>query len=241
MTIEPKLPANIDALQWVGPDDPVYADMGLIHCAYIPPKANRAQPAPLVVMLHGWSGDESSMWIFKRTIPAGVAIIAPRAPLPLENGGFVWFQYAESRFKPEWPLVNVAVTKLEQFLSALARHYPVDPTRMVLMGFSQGAMMCSAFVFSHPFEVIGVASLAGAVLPLRDVEPQDNLLAGLPVFVAHGVRDDVIPVEYAQQSRDVYTGFGADVTYGEYPSAHKMHTSAFKDLKQWFSRIFSAG
>jgi len=237
----PHLPPNIDSLQWVGPEDPVYADTGLIHCAYIPPEATRAQPAPLVVMLHGWSGDESSMWIFKRTIPAGVAIIAPRAPLLLDNGGFVWFQYAESRFNPKWSLVNAAVTKLEHFLSALPRHYPVDPTKLMLMGFSQGAMMCSTLVFSHPFETIGVASLAGAVLPLRDVEPQDNLLAGLPVFVAHGTRDEVIPIEYARQTRTVYAGFGADVTYGEYPTAHKMHTNAFKDLKQWVSRIFPTG
>lgn len=238
---EPKLPPNVDSLKWVGPDNPIYDDAGLIHFAYIPSEATRTQPAPLVVMLHGWSGDESSMWIFRRAIPPEVAIVTPRAPLLLENGGFVWFQYAESRFNPEWSLVNTAVNKLERFLSALPRHYPVEPTKMVLMGFSQGAMVCSEFVFSHPFEAIGVASLAGVVLPLRDVEPQNNLLAGLPVFVAHGVRDEVIPVEYARQTREVYTNFGADVTYGEYPTGHKMHTSAFKDLKRWGSGIFSIG
>ncbi len=238
---DPKLPANINSLQWVGPDSPIYNDTGLIHCAYIPPEATRAQPAPLVVMLHGWSGDESSMWIFKRTVPANTVIIAPRAPLVLDNGGFVWFQYRDSRFDPEWSQVNTALDELTHFLSTLPQHYPVDPTKMVLMGFSQGAMMCSGFVFSHPFEVVGVVSLAGAMLPLRDIEPQDNLLAGLPVFIAHGVRDEVIPVKYAQQTRNVYTSFGADVTYGEYSSAHKMHTSAFTDLKQWMNKVLPAG
>ena len=40
---------------------------------------------------------------------------------------------------------------------------------------------------------------------------------------------------------DIYAGFGADVTYGEYSSAHKMHTSAFRDLKLWMNKIFPAG
>jgi phospholipase/carboxylesterase len=178
------------------------------------------------------------MWIFKQAIPYGVAIITPRAPLDLRNGGFAWFEYQRSRFQPDPDSLAAALELLERFLESLGLYYPVDPTWRVLIGFSQGAMMCNAFVYDHPLEAVGVASLSGAMPPVYEEEPRTNLLSGLPVFIAHGQRDEVIPVEAAHHAREVFVSFGADVTYGEYPAAHKMHLEAIKDLKKWLARFF---
>ena len=100
--------------------------------------------------------------------------------------------------------------------------------------------MCNAFVVAHPDKVLGVASLVGAMPPVPEGVGHSNLLAGLPVFIAHGIRDDTIPVRAAQLTRDAYTELGADVTYGEYPVAHKMNSQAMKDLKAWVGKLFSA-
>ncbi len=228
---KPKLPIDIDRLKWIGPDDPGCTDSGLIHCVRIPETASRTQPAPMVVMLHGWSGDESVMWVFKHSLPPNVAVITPRAPLELTNGGFVWFE--ETHLNPALESQKLALNKLEHFLTCLPRLYPVNPTQMVLIGFSQGAMLGNAFTLTHPNNVIGVASLVGAMLQMPAIERHAGLLAGLPVFVAHGVRDDIIPVSAAQYTRDVYVQLGADVTYVEYPVAHKMNPQGMKDLKTW--------
>jgi phospholipase/carboxylesterase len=237
----PELPCKVDPLTWIGPDDRLVTETGLIHCTHIPSAATTAQPAPMVVMLHGWAGNEASMWTFKQTVPEGVAIITPRAPVDLHNDGFAWFTYQEQRFKPCPDSFTAGLEKLERFLDCLPRFYPVDPTWRVIMGFSQGAMMGNAFLYNHPGEAIGIASLAGS-MPLAEHihNPQRNLLAGLPAFVAHGTRDQVVPVEAARETREVYTALGADVTYGEYPAAHKMHVQAIKDLKIWLKRLFPA-
>jgi predicted esterase len=63
-------------------------------------------------------------------------------------------------------------------------------------------------------------------------------LAGVPVFVAHGVRDEVIPVKYGRLTHRIYTALGADVTYGEYPAAHKLHIDGIKAMKKWMARFF---
>ena len=97
----PELPCKVDPLTWIGPDDKLLEETGLVHCAHIPASASVVQPAPVVVMVHGWGGDEASMWIFKQAIPDRVAIFTPRAPIDLGNNEFAWFKYQQNRFQPD--------------------------------------------------------------------------------------------------------------------------------------------
>lgn len=235
---KPKLPANVKPLDWISPEHPNAAQSGLVHTVHIPPQATQARPAPLVLLLHGWGGDESAMWLFKQTLPRGVAAVAPRAPIRLDSGGFVWFTYENSRFQPHVDTLEAALEKLSQFFASLPRLYPVDPTRAVLMGFSQGAAISTAYIATHPDSAIGVVSLAGGVLQLPNVNPHPGLLAGLPVFITHGTRDDIVPLSAAEQTRQYYTQLGADVTYNQYPTGHKITTDGMKDLKAWLARLF---
>lgn len=234
---KPTPPTNVSPITWSGPADAIQADVGLTHFAHIPPAATTATPAPLVVMVHGFAGDEASMWIFKQTVPAGVAIITPRAPLTLDEGGFMWFRYDRKRLQPQDDSIEAALEQFTRFLDRLPVHYPVDPTQLVLMGFSQGAMICNHFVIRNPDRVLGVASLAGAV-PLPPQNPRSNQLGGVPVFVAHGLRDEVIPVNQGRLTHRIFSALGADVTYGEYPAGHKLHTDGIKALKQWVTQFF---
>jgi len=237
--ITPNLPANIDLLQWAGPDDPAYIASGLVHCSRIPEEASRAQPAPAVVMVHGWGGDESVMWIFKQAIPAGVAIITPRAPFELDQGGYSWFIKTQNqRRQPAQESVQQAVQTFEQFVEALPRLYPIDPARLVLIGFSQGAALITAYTLTNPERVSRVAVLAGAMtLNVPEVDLHFALLAGLPVFMAHGLDDDTVPVDEARQTRDTYLAAGADVTYNEYKTGHKVNSQGMRDLKDWLAKV----
>jgi phospholipase/carboxylesterase len=188
-------------------------------------------------MVHGWGGDEGSMWIFKQALPHKVAAITPRAPLALDNGGFIWFEQS-GPLQLEPGVLEVALDKLRHFITSLPRFYPVDPTRTVLVGFSQGAAMSNAYAVTYPDTVFGVASLAGSMPPIPDNSFHANLLAGLPVFIAHGIQDNTVPVSVAKRTQEIYVGLGADVTYGEYPTAHKMNPQGIKDLKAWLAKLF---
>ena len=67
------------------------APLEMVHRTQLPQLAT-GQLAPAVVMIYGWQGDENVMAIFERTLPPGVAIISPRAPLDMNNGGFGWYK-----------------------------------------------------------------------------------------------------------------------------------------------------
>jgi phospholipase/carboxylesterase len=211
-------------------------DNNLIHRVHLPKQASPTQPAPVVVMVHGWQGDETVMWIFKRTVPSGVAIVAPRAPLAVDDGGYGWFQHDGSELRSEPDSFETGLDALHGFLTGLPDRYPVDSERIVLMGFSQGAAMCSTLAITRPGLVIGVASLAG-LIPDFVTEKAEANLAGLPVFIAHGTRDETVPVAAARQARKVYTRLGAQVTYGEYRTGHKLNTQGIADLKRWLADV----
>jgi len=266
---KPKLAATVDPLIWVGPDDPAFEYSGLVHYAHVPKEANLARPAPLVVMIHGWGGHEGVMWIFKQTIPPGVAVIAPRAPFALEQAeGFTWFyEQGGQRLEPTPESLERGLEKLQQFLASLPELYPVDPDHLILMGFSQGAAMITALLLTHPQlkagdgveplggepakastpyardatvdsitdRTLGVVLLAGAQLNRPQFRPAADSLAGLPVFIAHGSEDAIIPLAMAQQVRDIYLEAGAEVTYREYPTGHKVNSQGMKDLTAWLA------
>lgn len=241
MTTEPRLPTNAGPVDWAGPDSYFYAVSGLIHAVQLPREASAAQPTPAVVMVHGWGGDEKVMWLFKQTLPAQVAIITPRAPLALdeEESGFIWYKRDEVG-RPILTSRPDSVAQLSHFVASLPDLYPIDPARLLLIGFSQGAVMCNALALTRPELICGVASLNGLAPELPDHLAPVSSLAGLPVFIAHGRYDRTVPIQAAREARQTFESLAAEVTYGEYEVGHKMSSQGLRDLKTWVARLFAA-
>jgi phospholipase/carboxylesterase len=205
--------------------------LSLVHRVHLP-QVPAGQLAPAVVMVHGWQGDENVMSIFDRTVPAGVAIISPRAPLDMQNGGYSWFQPVDDEAAQ-----LTGLSALREFVAGLPAAYPIDPAKTTLMGFSQGAAMCNALLLSDPLLATGVASLAGFLPEAARRWVQPGRLAGKSVFIAHGTADSTVPTERAQAARDALKEAGAEVEYHEYPVAHKLNPQGMKDLKAWVGRV----
>ena len=235
---QPKLPVSVRSAQWAGPDSIATEVSGLIHYVRLPENATADRRVPLVVLSHGWAGDETAMWVFARLVPPGTAIVAPRAPRELPHyGGYFWFDYNPYQRTAEPQSLAEAVSTLRRFVQAMPELYPVDPRRVVLVGFSQGAMVSNALAMTHPQLMRGVASLAGAAVSLPPSLPPVDSLAGFPVFIAHGTEDEMVPPAAARETRDWFARLGANVTYGEYPIGHKMNSAAMRDLQHWLSQV----
>lgn len=118
--------------------------------------------------------------------------------------------------------------------------YPVDPERVVLLGFSQGAVMSLGAQALGPESVAGVIALSG-YFPI-EVEPDAGNLVGRPAFVAHGTYDEIIPVDAGRRTRDLLERHGVNLTYCEYPMAHQVSAEEMADAREWLNRVLdSAG
>jgi phospholipase/carboxylesterase len=203
----------------------------------------RAQPpstpdgARLMLLLHGWTGDERVMWVFTGGLPRHYAFIAPRAPLPAAEGGFAWLPHA-GRFPRLDDFAAPAASLLIELplwieaagLPAALASQPFD-----LMGFSQGAAMSYALAALNPDQVERVIALAG-FLPVEEPLPgRFDALRGKPVYIAHGTQDAIVPVDRARQASQALETAGARVIYCESDVGHKLSAGCLKGLREFLA------
>ena len=102
------------------------------------------------------------------------------------------------------------------------------------MGFSQGCAMTLLTGLRHAERLAGLVGLSG-YLPLADTTAAERAAASvaLPIFLAHGRSDTVIPLARATASRDVLQSLGCVVEWHEYPMAHSVCPQEVADLNRW--------
>jgi len=199
--------------------------VGLVHRVRVPDEHSQGKaPYPTLVMLHGLNGTEDVTWIFARNAGPEWLVISPRAPFIGENG-YRWNNTGAEDY-------SAGLGALSHFIESLPQVYPVDRSRLVLLGFSQGAAMAYSFGASH--SISGIAALAGFIpMPLADNLPA---LAHLPVLILHGTQDETIPVATARRNRDQLIAAGTDVGYHEAEVGHKVSSSGMAELKRWLAQ-----
>ncbi len=202
-----------------------------------------SEPAPrLLLLIHGLTGDENSMWVFARNLPASYWIVAPRAPYAaqMEQGGYSW--------QPP-PFGNTDQPSLDQLRSAaeglirLVDEYSasagLEAGTFDVMGFSQGGAMASLLAFLYPQRIRRVAILAGFVPNgLKELAPQ-HPLQGKSFFVVHGTKDQMVPVERARASVQILEQAGASVSYCEDEVGHKVSVTCLHGLRKFFAETHS--
>jgi phospholipase/carboxylesterase len=188
-------------------------------------------------MVHGLTGDENSMWVFGRSLPSRYWIVAPRAPHAAEQGGYSWRPpFASSEFgRPTLEQLRPGADALLHLVDAYAASAGIEAGSFDVMGFSQGAAMCNVLSFLYPQRIRKTAIMAGFVPHGLEVLVPDRPLAGKPYFVAHGTRDQTVPVDRARQSITILEQAGATVTYCEDDVGHKVSASCLRALREFFA------
>ncbi len=198
----------------------------------IQPPKNQAKPQRTLLLLHGWTGDETVMWIFARKIPASTWIFAPRGPVQAPQSGYGWLPHTGSwptleEFGPAADALKAAFQKWREAVDA-----PQGP--FDVMGFSQGAAMTYALAANYPQQVQRIIALAG-FLPQADPMPgRYAALAGKRIYIAHGSQDDTVPVQMAQFAVHTLQSVGAQITYCESEVGHKLSADCLRGLENFY-------
>jgi phospholipase/carboxylesterase len=206
---------------------PAFDALGLVHRVRVPAGPG---PHPTLVMVHGLQGNEDVMWIFARNAGPNWLIISPRAPFSVE-GGYSWHPSddygSQEAYQP-------GLDALTRFVDALPTQYPADRSRLVMLGFSQGAAMSYAFAVSNP--VRGIAALCG-FMPRWVAEGDLTPFFDLPVLILHGTRDDRVPISRARESRDLLVEAGTVLAYHEDDVGHKVGSEGMHVLRRWLVAV----
>ncbi len=189
--------------------------------------------SPVCVLLHGLTGDEKSMWIFANRIPSNYLVIAPRGLFMSPVGGYSWYPPLP-RLWPNVDDLRPAVDALNSFLSA--SNFPLgDFSKISLVGFSQGAALAYLFASLLPQRIDRVMGLAGFLPEGADELLNARSFLEMRIFIAHGSRDRVVPVQMARQAAQAFSSRGAQVTYCEEDVGHKLGVGCFRGLEAFFN------
>jgi phospholipase/carboxylesterase len=196
-------------------------------------------PSPrLMLLIHGLTGDENSMWVFARNLPSDYWLIAPRAlyASQMEQGGYSWRESAgEAEDRPNLEQLRDSVEALISLVDEYAASVGIEASDFDVMGFSQGAAMSSLLAFLYPQRVRRVGILAGFAPEGLEELTSQRPLEGKPFFVAHGTKDQTVTIARARASMKILEMAGAHVTYCEDDVGHKVSAACLRTLKEFFA------
>ena len=177
--------------------------LNFIH-RFIPGSAR--SPVPVLLLLHGTGGYENDLLDLAHALSPGSAFLSPRGKI-LENGMPRFFRRLAEGVFDEPDLIQ-RTHELADFVEAAAQEYKFDPSRVVAVGYSNGANIAASTVLLRPSTLKG-AILLRAMVPL--VPPLLPDLSGRPVFLSAGTNDPIIPAENVERLAALLRQAGANL------------------------------
>ena len=185
---------------------------------FVPDSYRPGRPAPLIVSLHGCCGEAPGAvgLVGDPAEQVGAIVVAP------EGTGGSW-DVLYGGFGPDVEGIDAALT--EVFAT-----YAVDPSRVAIAGFSDGASYALSLGLTNGDLFTHVIAHSPGLMSTGGLE-------GRPlVYIAHGTEDRTLPFENAEDIAEDLERQGYRVMFRPFPAGHKRQPQIFADAVRWFAR-----
>ncbi|MFT6077766.1 MAG: phospholipase/carboxylesterase [Myxococcota bacterium] len=173
------------------------------------PPLSAAKPKKLIVFLHGYGSSGEDLIAlardFSRDVP-DAHFVSPNAPFPLEGsvfGGYQWFSLANRDPQIMYPQVLEANRILDIFLDSQLKRFDLTYSDLILVGFSQGAMMAKYSAIRNPSKINGVISYSGRLILPKLLG--ENESSKPKICLIHGKDDDIVPFDCFLEAKEILT------------------------------------
>jgi len=207
----------------------------LVHTLY-QPQGNG--PFPTILTIHGRGANAFDLLGLAPYLCGGkFLMLCPQGPLETPIGpeaiGYAWYPMSIGG-PPDVEAILSSRKKLQAFLDACLKSYPVDPKNLVALGFSQGGVMAYSLALADSRRFAALAVLS-SWLP-KELVPRLNVtdaVQSLPTLVQHGAQDPVIEVGRARSSVETLRQLKVPLTFREYEMGHEISPRTLADLSAW--------
>jgi len=194
-------------------------DEPLGYLLYLPGDYNAgSREWPLMIFLHGSGERGTDLELVKKN----------GLPRRLEDG----MQLPGIVVSPQCPLdTRWSVPVLEQFLDSLLKDYRIDTDRIYLTGLSMGGQGTWNWAMADPERFAAIAPVCG-----KTDTTHAAALKEMPIWVFHGAKDDVVPIEDSERMVEALKRMGNKVKFSAYPDAnHDSWTETYENprLYKW--------
>ena len=206
------------------------ADLGFVH-RYLP---GDDESGSTLLLLHGTGGNEEDLIPLAQDLAPGAAILSPRGKVSEYGAARFFRRLAEGVFDQEDLIFRTH--ELAEFVEAAAAEYGFDLSKIVAVGYSNGANVAASTILLHPGLLRG-AVLFRAMVPFEPELTPD--LSGMPVFMAAGRMDRMIPPDNTQRLADILTEANAEVDLRWRNVGHPLTYEEVGEAKEWLSQVLS--
>jgi phospholipase/carboxylesterase len=203
------------------------ADLGFVH-RWVPP---RGSPLTALV-LHGTGGDESDLLPLGAAVAPGAALLSPRGKV-LERGAPRFFRRLALGVFDQQDLA-ARTEELVTFVGSAAKTYGFDPTKVVAIGYSNGANIATSAFLRHP----GIFSRAVLFRPMMPFVPDPMpALNGMPVYISAGRVDPIVRRANTEELLNVLNAAGAVVTTRWEEAGHALTSGEVQGAADWLADL----
>ena len=214
--------------------DTISSALESLKLASLDCRVHRARPgAPLFVALHGRGATGEDLVPLGELVAPGFSWVFPDAPRPWPKDGptygLCWYDAGPER------AAEIVDSRARLLAAIEAARRALSSGPVVLLGFSQGALMTMDVGLREPSPAAALVALSGYLH--EDVGSP----ASPPTLVIHGAHDDVVPVEKGREAHERLRARGVPVTYQEFPMAHEIPSAVVRRIAAFIRDAGLAG
>jgi phospholipase/carboxylesterase len=172
------------------------------------PPLSAKKPKKLIVFLHGYGSSGEDLIALARDFAHDVPdahFVSPNAPFDLEGGsffgGYQWFSLTDRDPKIIYPQILAANRILDVFLDSQLKRFNLTYSDLILVGFSQGAMMANYSALRNSTKISGVISYSGRLILPKWLG--EEMTSKPKICLIHGKEDDVVPFDCFLEAKEI--------------------------------------
>lgn len=205
------------------------ADLELVH-RFTAGEGRNANTT--LLLLHGTGGDENDMMPLGESLLPGAAILSPRGAVRERGMPRFFARLAEGVFDLED--LALRTQQLIRFVNGAVAKYELDPSRLIAVGFSNGANIAASVLLTGP-SVFSHAILFRAMVPFEPKKPAR--LGGTKVLLSSGQWDPIATPEQARRLHTLLIAAGAVATINFFNAGHELTRDDVMDAAHWIAAM----
>ena len=195
---------------------------------------------PTLIALHGYGSHAYDLVGLAPMLAGGrLLVICPQSPHRIE-ADVVGYSWAEGDVDGRTAASSIATSAQQvlAFMDTAVQQYPIDPERLVLLGFSQGGVVAAHAALTAPGRFAGLVLLSTTTDEERmgklPVSPEAKRL---PILIQHGASDPTIPIIEAFSTSMLLQGQGLQAELQQFPMRHEVSLESAESLSNWLAKV----
>ena len=194
--------------------------------------------SPAIFMLHGYGQNKEEFFSIANELPEEYIVISIQAPYGLSETQFFW--YAIELASSQWcDIVQAQATqnKLLTFINQSCERFNIDMKNITLLGFDQGGILSLSIAISFPEKVQRVVAINSFIdKKLLNFGYQKNNFENLKICLLHGFSNELIPLEWAEETINFLKNLHIPYSYETFASGHVFSAEMFYAVKTWIEK-----